>query len=128
MDLCIFQVREHNSFPVGNQQSGIRQLFLDMIRFQTAFRSTVAFGRSSKVRKPSKSANSISFHNSIRSFHQKPASHLFPHSSEPSLSSFQRAISVFIPASHLCLHSSEPARYSNTVPFQYSIITSPFQQ
>ena len=128
MDLCIFPKSAsiiHSQSAISN---GSRQLFLDMIRFQTAFRSTVALGHSGKAGKPSKSANSISFHNSI--FHSIiPASHLFPHSSEPSLSSFQRAISVFpIPASHLCLHSSEPARYSNTVPFQYSIITSPFQQ
>ena len=55
--------------------------------------------------------NSIPFHSSIRPFQQSP-----------------QAIFSPIPASHLCLHSSEPARYFNTVPFQYSIITSPFQQ
>ena len=106
------KVREHNSFPVGNQQSGIRQLFLDMIRFQTAFRSTVA------------SAIPV-----------KPASHLCLHSSEPSFSPFQRAISVFIPASHLFPHSSEPSLSSfqragkifqhSTIPVQYHYIAVP---
>ena len=111
------KVSEHDSFPVGNQQSSIRQSFLDMIRFQTAFRSTAAFGHSGKVRNHQSQRTAL---RSTVAFGRSAASGHYIKS--------RRAIFFPIPASHLCLHSGEPARYSNTVPFQYSIITSPFQQ